>query len=408
LINVSKIRDSWFNTNQLDRPIVLTEVTETKLRCKQVRLYPTPKQTRLLKDWLSVYKAVYNFTVNYIKTNRFTLGISKIYSSCPKLRDFTKKNFPINLINRIKLTKMPAHCVDQAIYDVSKAYKSALALQKTTKKRFRIRSKRDTSSNSMVIEENSFSETSESFYPKSLGIMKSVYIENGIKITNNLKGIKHSCRLVLNNSEFTLYVPTDKVIKQVESKLEKCSLDPGLRTFQTAYVKDNDIATTFEIGSNLTSTLSPIISKINKAVENKVNKKYIRRLRDKVKHKVTDLHWKVAKQLASTYKTILIGDIGTKSIVSNERSNLRPETKQLIHAVSFYTFKQRLASKCDEYGTTLHIVNESYTSKTCGKCGELTDVGSSKLYKCSKCKFEIDRDVNGARNIMIKHETLIN
>jgi len=49
-------------------------------------------------------------------------------------------------------------------------------------------------------------------------------------------------------------------------------------------------------------------------------------------------------------------------------------------------------------------VNESYTSKTCGRCGNINkELGSSKSYKCSKCHLEIDRDVNGARNIYLKN-----
>ena len=40
----------------------------------------------------------------------------------------------------------------------------------------------------------------------------------------------------------------------------------------------------------------------------------------------------------------------------------------------------------------MEICTEEYTSKTCGRCGELNDVKA----------LVIDRDVNGARNIYIK------
>jgi putative transposase len=52
----------------------------------------------------------------------------------------------------------------------------------------------------------------------------------------------------------------------------------------------------------------------------------------------------------------------------------------------------------------LMIVNESYTSKTCTKCGNIDrKLGYSKLYNCKKCSLEIDIDINGARNIFIKN-----
>ena len=52
----------------------------------------------------------------------------------------------------------------------------------------------------------------------------------------------------------------------------------------------------------------------------------------------------------------------------------------------------------------LYIVDESYTSKCCGVCGNIDkELGSKKVYKCKKCGVEMDRDASGARNILLKH-----
>lgn len=84
------------------------------------------------------------------------------------------------------------------------------------------------------------------------------------------------------------------------------------------------------------------------------------------------------------------------------RGNLNAGCKRLIQAASHFTFRQRLKAKCEEYNIEFMEVDESYTSKTCGSCGNLNNsLGSSKVFKC-KCGFCTDRDVNGARNIMIK------
>ena len=69
----------------------------------------------------------------------------------------------------------------------------------------------------------------------------------------------------------------------------------------------------------------------------------------------------------------------------------------------FYKFKERLKHRCDLVNTKLHIVDESFTSKTCTRCGSLNNVGSSEVYECRVCELVIDRDVNGARNIFIKN-----
>jgi transposase len=53
-------------------------------------------------------------------------------------------------------------------------------------------------------------------------------------------------------------------------------------------------------------------------------------------------------------------------------------------------------------------VNEAYTSKTCGKCGFIDyELGSNHIYNCPKCKNKLDRDVNAARNILMKNKKLV-
>lgn len=50
-------------------------------------------------------------------------------------------------------------------------------------------------------------------------------------------------------------------------------------------------------------------------------------------------------------------------------------------------------------------VAEEYTSKTCSKCGQVHNkLGGSKIFKCPNpdCKHVMERDKNGAFNIMLK------
>jgi len=48
-------------------------------------------------------------------------------------------------------------------------------------------------------------------------------------------------------------------------------------------------------------------------------------------------------------------------------------------------------------------VDERYTTKTCAKCMSIEEIGASKTFKCSKCLYVADRDVNSAVNILIKN-----
>ena len=51
----------------------------------------------------------------------------------------------------------------------------------------------------------------------------------------------------------------------------------------------------------------------------------------------------------------------------------------------------------------IKLVGEEYTSKTCGVCGVLNQkLGGKTKFVCGECGYEADRDLNAARNILIK------
>ena len=71
---------------------------------------------------------------------------------------------------------------------------------------------------------------------------------------------------------------------------------------------------------------------------------------------------------------------------------------------SFFSFKQKLQYKCELYNKKLIIVDESYTSCTCGQCGEINrGIKGNETFNCPRCHIKIDRDASAARNIFIKN-----
>src|SRR5690606_28489903 len=58
-------------------------------------------------------------------------------------------------------------------------------------------------------------------------------------------------------------------------------------------------------------------------------------------------------------------------------------------------------------GTVQEACDEHFTSKTCGNCGFLNfTLGQKKIFSCPQCSIEMDRDVNAARNILLRFLTL--
>ncbi len=73
-----------------------------------------------------------------------------------------------------------------------------------------------------------------------------------------------------------------------------------------------------------------------------------------------------------------------------------------IQEQKFYEFKRQLKYKCNWYGIKLIVADRFYpSSKTCYKCGNIKKnlKLSDRVYKCSKCGLEINRDLNASINL---------
>lgn len=202
--------------------------------------------------------------------------------------------------------------------------------------------------------------------------------------------------------------------KKTKIVYDNVSLDPGIRTFQTFY-SSNGICG--KIGNNMSLQLEPLGRKIDLLTSLRYNQKLWKlssrtkynmkqrcsKLRTKIKNIVNDLHWKTASFLCKHFKHIIIPNFETKEMVNKYYRNISSSSVRMLLSLSHYKFRMRLIEKAKAFGRKVMVCSEEYTSKTCGSCGEINEkLGSSKTFKCPACKFTIDRDINGARNILLK------
>ena len=185
------------------------------------------------------------------------------------------------------------------------------------------------------------------------------------------------------------------------------ALDPGVRKFMVGYDPLGEMVFIGE-GANkeILNLLHEIDSICSSIKESKIKATIdeLKRLKynkwKQVKNMIDELHWKTISFLMANYDIILLPDFRISKMV---KSKLSEPTKRMLYMYSFYKFKTRLLFKGRMYGKKVLIVDESYTSKTCGVCGKLNNVGGKEVYECKECKIKMDRDVNGARNILIKN-----
>lgn len=133
----------------------------------------------------------------------------------------------------------------------------------------------------------------------------------------------------------------------------------------------------------------------------------MKKLRQKIKDLAKDLHYKVAKFLVMNYNEIMLPKFETSKMMTKKggRRKINNKAARSMACWSHYKFRQRLLMKAEQ--TTwckVRIVDEAYTSKTCGHCGNLKmNLGRAKVFRCEECKVVMDRDVNGARNIYLRN-----
>jgi putative transposase len=195
------------------------------------------------------------------------------------------------------------------------------------------------------------------------------------------------------------------------------ALDPGVRTFHTAYdpsgaiweVGKGDIGHIYRICVRMDKLQSRIDS--DKTIRHKQRyrmRRAYRKMQWRVRNLVDECHKKLVKFLCSNYSVVLLPSFETKQMVIRKQRKISSQTARKLMTWSHYRFKQRLLFKKQEYPScNVIICNEAYTTITCGRCGYLNhDVGSSKVFHCPSCKITLDRDVNGARNILLTNSSL--
>jgi putative transposase len=194
------------------------------------------------------------------------------------------------------------------------------------------------------------------------------------------------------------------------------ALDPGVRTFMTCYDADGKATEWGKLGMGRIYRLQRMIDQLQSKWSHpdvRHSRRYRlkragRRIRLKIRNMMDEIHKKLSKWLCSNFKCILIPKFEVSNMVRKKKRRIGSKTTRFMYTWAHYRFRQRLISKAREYPQCHVIVTqEPYTTKTCGCCGSLNHhIGSSKTFGCDNCQSVIDRDINGARNILIRYMTL--
>jgi len=361
-----------------------TGLENTVRKSKKIRIYLSPIQRVMLKQWFGVSRYVYNQTIAYLK------------------KPGTKANW--KAIGEI-LAALPEFCSSVPYQIKSIAIKDACQAVSNAKKKFgkdgvfskmRFRSRKDP--------------VQSCYIPKSavkpVGIYHTIFLGE-IQYKESLPESFGDCRLVLAYGDYYLTVPEDVPRKVTDNQGRVVALAPGIRTFMTYFCETGfgwlGDAANMRI-KKLCFKLDKLISKLTKAkyAQKKRMKKAASRWRGKIKNLVDEMHKKVARFLVDNFEALLLPSFETSQMASKAKRRISSKSVRQMLTLSHYQFKEFLKHKAFETGKTVLEVNEAYTSKTVSWTGEIVrNLGGAKVIK-SRDGRTMNRELNGARGIFLR------
>jgi putative transposase len=371
--------------------------TKQGIKSRMIRLYPTSQQRNILRQWFGVARKVYNTTSSLFKRRR------KMDKKLENIRQKLERR----LYKKKYISSVPLQIRDNAINDHLKSRKNAILKYVKEKKvsTFRFRKKKD---------------PSQSIQPYSAAAKRVLDCNNRycllqlystylppIRTKEELPAFT-SCRIVMKyNREFYLKadirydIPPPK--RQTIELDNAVGLDPNVKNMFGYYSTSkagiigediNDVLGKYNAKISRLQSIKPKVTalKRRKTLTRKIQRQYFKR-----EAKRDDIHWTLIRAILSSYDTVILPPFEEHL----KCKGLSSSTNQQMFSIGHSLFRNRIIFKAESQGKNVIVPTEEYTTKTCSNCGRL-NLPSDRYYGCNQCNFIGHRDVNAAKNILMK------
>lgn len=122
----------------------------------------------------------------------------------------------------------------------------------------------------------------------------------------------------------------------------------------------------------------------------------IARLHRRIANIRKDTLHKLTTYISKNHAVIGLEDLNVSGMMANRKLS------KAIGDMGFYEFRRQLEYKSQLYGSKLVFVDRFYpSSKTCSNCNTVKESLSlsERIFKCDKCQFQCDRDLNASINL---------
>ena len=354
---------------------------------------------------------VYNNGLNGVKNNNENVNFYSLRDkyvtsdSNPKPLEYLYDLFYSNKFEYIPKDwelETPKDIRAGALRDLCKAYKTCMSnLKNGNISKFNLNFRSKKKSSSLEIPKSAIKIKDGKL------VLYKRYMNSDIKFSNDkcLKNlnIEYDTRLKYEKNKWYLIVPIKHDIKYKCPKYNECGIDPGSRKFNTVY--SDEMVLKIEMRKENLRKLHNKLDHLNSLRSKKIiklsrYKRVINKTYTSLDNCIDDMHNKTINVLTSCFSRIYIPKFETQEIVNINRNR---KTRRNLYQQKHYKYRQKLIDKTEMYKDVEVIVcTEEFTTKTCTKCGVLNNPGSSEVYICNSCNLKIDRDINGARNVLLK------
>ena len=425
------------------------ETSGQLLRCRRIKIAPTPRQAEWLRHVQGIHRHIYNECVDMDSRNEIDGTKKKEESRVRALLTGKVDNGGDKEWKNIA----PCHPKQQAVAEFFRNKRSALAnliaghnngFTMHRKSRFKSRQE------SLPLEKYKFNdnrvyssrnkkgkgEASISILP---GLNKEQRGEWGLgreeklrikgPVPREFRGRRDEAFLreeikILRTRLGDYYAVVSFVVKQT-SRFEDefgtaCSFDPGNRVFLSWYSEDGtcgDIGRSFAPLEEMLGKADDMQARLareknennpHKASWRRRRKRIFLRLLQRVRRRIDDLHNKVASWCVNRFRLILLPKFETS--IMGPRSPVQGQQRPRVFGSrscrsmltwSHYRFQQRLLDLAQRYtDVKAFLANEAHTTIQCGECGTINHIGGSAVFECSHCGIRAPRDMYSAMRIL--------
>ena len=128
-------------------------------------------------------------------------------------------------------------------------------------------------------------------------------------------------------------------------------------------------------------------------------KRVLKTLSEREKRLMWNVNHIISKKIVEFAIKESVSIIGLEDLNGIKKSTwIRKEQRHRYNKWAFRQLQTFIEYKAMEKGILVQYIDPRYTSKTCSRCGHINN-RNGLTFKCNACDYEINSDLNGARNI---------